>query len=195
MNILFFVNRIKYGGGEKVRNWLAKTLSKNGISVYYAIPNSNMNYAEQLSEVGLDGAVKVVRFDFGLKKKNIIKYYHQISKLYKDNDIDLILYFGGSFIEQMAARKNGVKILLSERFYNGFRPLPSRILKQIQYRLSDGYVFQTPKASKTYGKQAERKGTIIPNPIIPDFGNASPLTSPFCKHLKISMGNWGSLVD
>ena len=159
MKVLFFANRIKYGGGEK-------TLSNNGINVYYAIPNSIKDYSEQLVEADLNGIVKVVNFDFGQKKKNIIKYYYQISKLYKDNGIDMIIYFGGSLIEQMAARNNGVRILLSERFYNGFRPLPSRILKQIQYRMSDGYVFQTPEASKTYGKRAERKGTIIPNPII-----------------------------
>ena len=29
----------------------------------------------------------------------------------------------------------------------------------------------------------------------PDFGNASPLKSPFCKCLKISIGNWANLID
>ena len=33
------------------------------------------------------------------------------------------------------------------------------------------------------------------NIVFPDFGNASPLKSPFCKCLKISIGNWANLID
>ena len=166
MNILFFAGRIRYGGGEKVRNWLAKTFSQNGHNVFYAIPNNKPELLHQLKDVNLDGCIKVVNYDSSLKKKNIYKYFKQIKAIYKDYQIDLLIYFGGSLVEQIVARRQGVKILLSERFFNGFRPLPSRVLKHLQYRIADGYVFQTPEASKTYGKRAEHLGTIIPNPII-----------------------------
>lgn len=175
-NILFFANRIIYGGGEKVRNWLAKKLCQNGFNVYYAIPVKEGECIQQITDSKLNEYVKVISYDFPIKKKHPYRYYKQIKKLYSDYQIDLLIYFGGSLIEQIAAWESGVKILLSERFYNGFRPINSRVLKQLQYRVADGYVFQTLEASKTYGKRAEEKGVIIPNPIIdklpePQFDN------------------------
>lgn len=166
MNYLFFSERLSYGGGEKVRNWLACQLVKKGNKVYYATPDFTDEYKELLTRLGLQDYIHVIKYDSNLKKHNVVAYYRHICRLYKDNRVDAIIYFGGSLIEQLAAKRCDVKIILSERFYNGFRPLPSRALKQIQYRIADGYVFQTPEASKTYGKRAERIGTVIPNPII-----------------------------
>lgn len=166
MNYLFFAERLDYGGGEKVRNWLACQLASAGNMVFYATPKISEKYMDQLSKLNMKDSIHVIQYNSSIKKRNPISYFKHICKIYKDNRINAIIYFGGSLIEQLAARKCGVKIFLSERFYNGFRPLPSRILKQIQYRIADGYVFQTPEASTTYGSRAKRIGTIIPNPII-----------------------------
>lgn len=168
MKYLLFADRLSYGGGEKVRNWLATQLAKAGDTVFYATSNLTEDYQMQLKTLGLDDYIHIVQYDFSLKKRKPLSYFSSICKLYTENKIDAIVYFGGSLIEQLAARKTGVKIFLSERFYNGFRSFPSRILKHIQYRIADGYVFQTPEAAKTYGKRAERIGTVIPNPIIDD---------------------------
>lgn len=189
MNYLFFAERLSYGGGEKVRNWLAVQLTKAGNKVYYATSDYSDVYNENLSKLGLDHIIHVVRYDLARKKKNVFAYFRQICQLYNDNDINAIVYFGGSLIEQLAARKMGVKIILSERFYNGFRSLPSRILKHIQYRIADGYVFQTPEASKTYGKRAERIGTVIPNPIIDE------LPDPVFDNLRKEVVTAGRLSD
>ena len=132
MNYLFFAERLSYGGGEKVRNWLASELSKAGNSVFYAASDVSNEYYMHLSRLGLDNSIHVIKYDARLKKNNIFSYFRQICKIYEDNEIDAIIYFGGSLIEQLAARRKGVKVFLSERFYNGFRPLPSRLLKIIQ---------------------------------------------------------------
>ena len=166
MNILFYASRLRYGGGEKVRNWLAKVLSENGHCVYFATSEMTNNYFLDLEIAGLKDIVKVIEYKPALKKTNLIKYYNHIKHIYKKYGINVIIYFGGSLIEQVVAKRCGVKIILSERFYNGFRPLKSRILKQIQYRIADGYVFQTPEASQVYGTRAEQLGVVIPNPII-----------------------------
>lgn len=187
-NILFFASRLKYGGGEKVRNWLAKVLAENGFSVYYATSDSSSEYLELLGDIGLKNHVHVVYYNPRIKKYNPFGYYGHICKLYNDNNISAIIYFGGSLIEQFAAKKCGVKILLSERFYNGFRPLASRILKHIQYRIADGYVFQTPEASKTYSSRAECIGTIIPNPII------DKLPEPIFENLRKEIVTAGRLM-
>lgn len=187
MNILFFSTRIIYGGGEKVRNWLARELSLSGHTVTYAIPNLNENHMSQLEQVGLRDVIKVVSSPYNLKKRHPLKYMREIRSLYDSNHIDLIIMFGGSLVEQLIAQKSGVKILLSERFYNNFRPLASRILKQIQYRFSDGYVFQTQEASELYGNRAKRICTIIPNPIIDE------LPTPIFSNLRKEIVNTGRL--
>lgn len=176
MNIFFFAGRIIYGGGEKVRNWLVKKLVQKGHHVIYASSKTDNTYKASLKKVGLDEVVTAVEYPFHIKKKRPIEYSKAIEKLYKDHQVDLLIIFGGSLVEQMIARKCGIKILLSERCEPASRPILSQILKQIQYKVADGYVFQTPEAAACYGKRASRIGTIIPNPIIdnlsdPQFDN------------------------
>ena len=189
MNILFFAERIIYGGGEKVRSWLTKELLKAGHHVVYASPKLDDSYMAALDKVGLKGMVDVVEYPFYIKKKHPVKYCKAISQLYQDNGIDLLIIFGGSLVEQVIARRLGVKILLSERFYNGFRPLPSRVLKHLQYRIADGYVFQTPEASRMYNRRATRIGKVIANPII------DQLPDPIFHHLRKEIVNTGRLCD
>lgn len=189
MNILFFAGRIIYGGGEKVRNWLAKELVKAGHHVYYASPKVDEAYMTAINKVRLNGVVEVVEYPFHIKKKQPVKYCKAITSLYKDNNIDLLIIFGGSLVEQVIARRLGVKILLSERFYNGFRPLPSRVLKHLQYRIADGYVFQTPEATRMYNRRATRIGTVIANPII------DQLPDPQFDNLRKEIVNTGRLCN
>ncbi len=189
MNILFFAGRIIYGGGEKVRNWLAKELVKAGHHVVYATPRLDEDYITALNKVGLSSVVEAVEYPFHIKKKRPIEYCKAISRLYKNNSIDLLIIFGGSLVEQVIARKLGVKILLSERFYNGFRPLPSRILKHLQYRIADGYVFQTPEATRMYNRRATRIGCVIANPII------DQLPDPQFDNLRKEIVNTGRLCE
>ena len=166
MNILFFAGRISYGGGEKVRNWLAKELFRRGHVVYYAIPDNVEGVEDSFRNAGILGEIIPLSYPYRYKKKRFLAYFQSLKHLISNNNIDLVIFFGGSLIEQVAAKLYGAKVLLSERFYNGFRPFASRVLKQIQYRIADGYVFQTPEASQVYGKRAEQLGVVIPNPII-----------------------------
>ena len=166
MNILFFANRIIYGGGERVRNWLALNLVNSGNRVIYAIPEKNDLVVNEFLKSGLADNIDYVVYPFHIKKSAPYMYIKEIEKIYLDNNVDLLIYFGGSLIEQLVARRLGVKIILSERCDPNSRPLLSRVLKQIQYRIADGYVFQTPAASVCYGKRAQKLSIVIPNPIL-----------------------------
>ena len=166
MNIIFFAHRIIYGGGEKVRNWLANQLIDHGHTVVYAIPTIDEQVTADLHKVGLLGRVKAIEYPFHIKKKKPCLYYKRILNIYQEHNIHLLIFFGGSLVEQLAARQLGVKILLSERCDPHSRSIPSQILKQIQYHVADGYVFQTPEASQCYGKHAHQIGTVIPNAIL-----------------------------
>ena len=180
-NVLFFAPRLIYGGGEKVINWLATRLLENGYNVFYATSCIDSDYQEKLQAVGLNGRVSVVEFPTIIKKSRPIKYFCQVSQVLKENNIDLLVYFGGSLVEQLAARSSGVKVLLSERWSPKSRPFLSRILKQIQFRFADAYVFQTPQAAKCYCKHAQKLGVVIPNPILESL--PTPLTENFRKEI------------
>lgn len=171
MRILFYANKLIYGGGQKVSNWLALELVKNGHEVIYATSNYNEKYKEELKIVSLYGKIKVVEYPFHLKYKRPLLYWKMIKSIYCKNNVDMIIYFGGSLVEQIIARKMGIKILLSERCDPTSRDFLPKVLKKIQYLVCDGYVFQTPNAAKFYGKRAIKKGIIIPNPIIDDLPN------------------------
>lgn len=189
MNILFFASRLIYGGGEKVRNWLALQLINSGHEVVYATSHYDSSYKEELKQVSLLNKVKVVEYPFIIKKKNPFKYFKCIESIYRDNKIDLLIYFGGSLVEQLIAKKNGVRIILSERCDPMSRNFLSRILKLAQYKVSDGYVFQTPEAANYYGKKAKQIGVIIPNPIIDE------LPSPIFNNLRKEIVTVGRLSE
>lgn len=169
MNILMFATRIVYGGGEKVRNWLSNRLVSEGHKVFYAVPCINDQIESELKDVGLFGKVNIVEYPFSLKKKCFPVYLKSIKAIYRDNNIELLVWFGGSLVEQLIAKQMNIKVLLSERGNPASRTLPSRLLKRIQYRVADGYVFQTPEASNFYGKRAKKLSVVIPNPILVDF--------------------------
>ena len=175
MNVLIFGSRIIYGGGEKMLNWLADRLINNEDSVYFATPRDDDEYEEKLRKVGLSGRVSVVEYPFHIKYKRPLEYFKSWRRIYRDNQIDLLLIFGGSLWEQWAAMREGVKIVLSERWYPNARPFASRVLKQLQYWFADGYVFQTIEASKCFSKKAQKRCVIIPNPIIDKLPDPHPI--------------------
>ena len=159
-----------------MRNWLSRELVKAGHHVVYASPKLDDDYYSAIDKSGLKDVVDVLEYPFHLKKRRPVRYWKAISNLFKEKKIDLLIIFGGSLVEQVIARLLGIKILLSERCDPASRPFLSRVLKQIQYRVADGYVFQTPEASHCYGRRAHKLSIVIPNPIIdilpePQFDN------------------------
>ena len=83
MNILFFANRIIYGGGERVRNWLANNLINSGHKVIYAIPSNSEHLYGEIENVGLKDKVIIVEYPFSIKKKAPRKYWKTINELYR----------------------------------------------------------------------------------------------------------------
>lgn len=180
-NILLYAPRLIYGGGEKVINWLAHQLYENDFNVFFATSCYDVDYQKKLELVGLKNKVTVVEFPAKLKYSRPFAYFRCVSSVLRDNNIDLLVYFGGSLIEQFAAKFVGAKVMLSERWSPKSRPLMSQLLKQVQYRFADAYVFQTPEAAKCYCKHAQKLGVIIPNPILESLPD--PIVDNFRKEI------------
>ena len=166
MNILFLTTRIIYGGGEKVMNWLAKELSRQGHSLFYANPGIIDSYNQDAEKIGISQFVTIVEYNHAIKKKKPFTFIKTFRNIFQSNQINVLIIFGGSLVEQLIARSLGVKVVLAERCNPSFRPFLSRILKPIQFLYADGYVFQTEEQGLYYGKSIREKGTVILNPII-----------------------------
>ena len=173
MKVAIFTARLIYGGGEKVQNWVARQLIEAGIQVAYFAPTVDEEYLQKLQKLDLFGKVEPVQYPHRIKARHPFRFTKEMRRLYREHGIDAILIFGGSFWEEWAARQMGVKVILAERSNPGWRKWPNRLLKQIQFRLGDGYVFQTCEQSQCYSKFAQNHCAIILNPIIDEF----PLSS------------------
>lgn len=171
MKIAFFTARLIYGGGEKVQNWLAHQLISAGIEIVYFTPVLDDNYVEKLKIIGLEGKVEAVSYPFEIKKSHPFKYLRLMKDLYRAQCIDVILIFGGSLLEEIAARRIGVKVILAERSNPGWRSFPSQMLKKIQYSIADGYVFQTIEQANYYHFCLHNNYEIILNPVIDNLPN------------------------
>lgn len=166
MTILLFANKLIYGGGERVRNWLSHNLVDAGHTVILATSHMDDQYNEELQKLGLYNKVKVVKYPSEGNKKSFLRYCKSIKALFREYHIDLFVTFCGSLIEQFIARKAGVKILITERCDPFYRTKLEKIIKHLEFKLADGYVFQTPQAMEYYGKRAKQLGVVIPNPIL-----------------------------
>lgn len=171
MKIAFFTARLIYGGGEKVQNWLAHQLINAGVEIVYLTPVFDDNYAEKLKKIELEGKVEVVGYPFEIKKRHPLKYLRLMKEIYRTHSIDAILIFGGSLIEEIAARQVGVKVILSERSNPGWRSFSSQLLKKIQYSIANGYVFQTIEQANCYRFCLHNNYEIILNPVIDNLPN------------------------
>lgn len=166
MKIGIFTARLIYGGGEKVQNWLAHQILDAGDEVVYLTPEINDSYNEKLSKIGLLGKVDVCQYPLYLKKKRPFRFLKSMREIYEKHALDAIVIFGGSLMEEIAARQVGVKVILAERSNPKWRSIPSQMLKKIQYMFGDGYVFQTEEQAECYRLSVRNNYTVILNPII-----------------------------
>lgn len=165
MNILFIVNRINYGGGEKVRNWLAKSLLKSGHKVFYAIPEINENCKRDIKNQNLD-KITLLYSGKHLKKYHLLfNYLIFWKKLLKKYDINLFIAFGGALLEQIVARICNISVLFSERQNPFSRNLVGKFIKRLEVYFSTIQIYQTSMAEKFYNNSNPK---IILNPIIDD---------------------------
>ena len=175
MKIGFFTSRLIYGGGEKVQNWLASQIIDAGHEVVYLTPVVDGIYEDKLIKIGLKGKVEVCQYPWHKKKRHPRLYIKAMRRIYQKFALDAILIFGGSLMEEIAARQIGVKVILSERSNPGWRSFPSQILKKIQYSIADGYVFQTIEQANYYHSCLHNNYEIILNPVIDSLPN--PISS------------------
>lgn len=165
MKIGFVVDKISFGGGERILKMLIDEFFKLHHDIYIYTWN-----IEWLSYKEINYNVEVLNYPpIGFKKLKSIKSLKNNLRKTKP-DCLIVFSLGLAEVAVWAARIAKVPIILSERVDPKYLPKSKfhRFLKFVTYRWSDGIVFQTEIVKNYFLNSIRKKGIVIPNPIMDD---------------------------
>ena len=165
MIIGFYVRKIIFGGGERMKLALMTEFIKQGHEIYiYSHNNDELNK--------LSFPFKRIILD---KKKN--KIVQAISDVFvinnslKKADIDCFISFGFSMRYIVTSYFNNICSIIY--FTVDPKWIKNKIMLWIRSKvccsLCDGIIHQTQKIQKRYSRPIQTKSIVIPNPIMDDF--------------------------
>ena len=165
MNILFVVRGLGYGGSSKQLALIANGLSTVGHNVYvYSLCVTNC-YQKLNSKVRFIPPISKIQ----KRELQWITYPFTIRKVAKTYNINLIISWrtnAGAYAT-LATIGTRIKTIFSERSDPYMEPSNIHLITTFLASLSDGGIFQTPKA-RDYYKRLAPKSVVIPNPIDPN---------------------------
>ncbi|WP_302251419.1 glycosyltransferase [uncultured Alistipes sp.] len=168
MKIGFLVDKINFGGGEKILKMLIDALYKAGHTIY--IYSWNKDWLTVECPKGFCIYILEGSGPIGIKGK--IEAFYKLKIKLSDTRPDCLVVFslGLAEIAVWSAKVAKVPTLLSERVDPRFLPqsMIHRLLKKIVYEVCDGIVFQTENVQTYFSKRIQKKSVVIPNPIMYD---------------------------
>lgn len=172
--IAFVIGALTPGGAERVISTLSNALVEDFDVAIITFKKSTPFYR-------LDDRIKVIScFDkidkptsvFGSIKLNynILK---KVTAIVKNEQIDLLIGFitSANIIATLAARRNGIPSLISERNDPLKKDIPRFwvMLRKLVYPKADNLIVQTEKVKTIYTNMLKHKNiTVLPNPISSD---------------------------
>lgn len=169
-SILFVISSLGSGGAERVVSELANYFCKKDIEVsILLISNDNVSYE-------IDENVKIIYGSNQIDGKNRISdFFSRISLIRKyvrliQPSITISFLSTINIYSCLALGFSKNKLIVSERNDPKRSPDESikRIIRNIVYYFSEGYVFQTDEARNYFCRKIKNKGVVIANPIKPD---------------------------
>lgn len=162
--ILFVINKLGYGGAQKILSFIANELDKRGHTVYiYTFEDSFLHYSLGESVTHIP--------ENDISRKRAIRRFVQIKQIYrvmKEVEPDIVISFLDfpNLLCILASLCSETPLIISERgdphrgtdIINKFR--------KFMYRFADGIVFQIEGARDYHCKMIRKKSCIIPNPVI-----------------------------
>ena len=162
MNIAFYLNKISFGGGERVRLMLMDEFFKRGHTITIFTSNREMLKSNLPHDI--------IVFKKSEKVNQHIFDIFKIGYELKKRKIDCLILFGivESFIISsfFIKTKSIVSLRVDPRFAKN--KFVMRLRSEFCFLLSNGVVFQTEKVQRYFSKNARSKSVVIPNPIIDD---------------------------
>lgn len=173
MKIISIIPQLNYSGAPKMIAWVSNQLSKNGNEVTLITLFSN------ILEQKLDKNVNCISLNVNRSKsrigRNTVQMFYLIKKIKEiidDFNPDCILSFldaSGYFLlwtNRFFWRKRSIKMIISERADPYTHSGLSSFIKHKWMKYADVIVFQTEGARKYYPKIIQKKGVVIPNPVV-----------------------------
>lgn len=173
MKVIFCLGSLNKGGAERVVCNLSNYLVDEGIEVIIIVTKLSKK------EYYLSDKIKIFSLDENKKNNGILGNIYRmnlISKIIKDNNVDVVL----GFLQEPIAR-----LLFMKTFYRSLKRIPliismridpktafntfKRKLSLILYNKANGYVFQTSEAKNFFNKKIQMKSVVIANSIDPHF--------------------------
>lgn len=165
--LLFYINSLSKGGAERVMANLANSFAQDGYDVVFVTSLSKQQYE-------LDELVKHRIIDDknrNVISKNIVRI-KRLSQVCKEEKPDLIISFTieASVRAIIAAKLRKIPNIVSVRNAPQiiFERKRGKIAKRL-YRYTDGIVCQNLSAKQYFSDELQKKITVIPNMINPDF--------------------------
>lgn len=169
MKIILYIDTMQYGGANRVMANLANyfsSLSDNRVILINDIECKNEK------EYILNDKIERYYLDKDITNKFMRKQIQRIKmlrKIVKNTDADVILSFMGPPNYRMLISTMGLSIkkCVSVRNdpYREYGKGIRRIIANIIFLLSDGYILQTEDAAKYFVKNIQKKSKIIFNPV------------------------------
>ncbi|RDZ14688.1 glycosyltransferase [Priestia megaterium] len=166
--IMFVIGVLSNGGAERVISTLSKEMSNQGYEVsIVTIFGDNNNYVD-------DKRIKLYPIKQSYRNKVLrgLTIVRKTRRLIKKKNPDMIVSFDATINIYTILSCMGIKnkLVVSERNDPYQNPTNKQVRKarDILYRFCNGFVFQTEDAKKYFMPDVQEKGTIIPNPIMPD---------------------------
>lgn len=162
MKVIFVMVSMAGGGAERVISILANRLVQQGTEVAILMTAGDAVAYQLNPAIELYCAGKT---SGGSMKKRIDRV-RNMRRFFKQNKDSVIISFGPgtSFFAVLADAFLGNPFLISERNDPAACPYPH--LRNLFYRRADKLVFQTEDALKCFPKSMQKKGCVIPNPVM-----------------------------
>lgn len=161
----FFVDRVSFGGGERILMMLIESFKRlNYIVNLYTYSNEWLKFK--------DNRIRV----FELKEKPVGKYklrsFIELNRKLKQTCPDALICFilGYAEVAIWAAKLQKIPFIVSERCDPKELPTSKfhRVMRNIVFSLSDGIVFQTEEVKRYFSNRIQKHSIVIPNPVIDD---------------------------
>lgn len=158
----FYVGRLSYGGGERVKNLLIQEFYNRGYDIYIYTHDSSVS-----------NNFKTPHTNIVLPKYNnlLIQLFSDIAYLYlktKPINLDLMVVFGFHTRFIVISHLLNIPTLQAIRTDPNFgnRKLLGWFRRKICFKFASKIVFQTNKIKQRYSDKIQSKSIVIPNPII-----------------------------
>ncbi len=179
MKVLFLKESLYYGGAAKMMAFVANNLSKYNIDVVMLLYNSKDSIQQKI-----DNNIRLINHSIAAKGK--FKHFSNIFKLKKiiqKEAPDVIISFltFNNLYASIIGKITGIPTIISERgnpyALKGFK---NKIILSM-FNLASGAVFQTNGAKEFFSEKLQKRGCVIPNPVVRK-NNASKFNSSTDNH-------------